>query len=558
MIPTKIIKPAPSAYQYQLLIGRLLEQPLRYKPDAEIVYRDKSRYTYRDLYKRVSRLSNLLTGTLGIKAGETVGIIDYDSHRFLEGYFAIPMTGAVLHTINFRHSDEEILYAINLAEDKVIFCHKDLFPLLEKLRDRIPSLEKIVLVTDENSERINSLPHEGEYETLLSRQKEEYDFPNFDENSIATLFFTTGTTGLPKAVYFSHRQLVLHTLALISTLGAMNSVTKITTDDVYMPITPMFHVHAWGMPYIATFLGMKQVYPGKYEPGELLRLKREEKVTVSHGVPTLLQMIVSHPDVSKTDLSGWKMVVGGSDLPRGLAKKILSLGINAITGFGMSETGPAISLSYLDKKILSEENEDEQTELRLKAGRPVHFSDVKIRNEAGEFLAHDGVTSGELVVRSPWTTGGYYKDSNHGEELWKDGYLHTGDIGTIDPNGVITIVDRIKDLVKSGGEWVSSSELESLISSYNGIEEVAVIAAPDEKWTEHALAIIVPKPNEKIDEKELSSYLKQFVSSGKIKSFAIPKEYRFVPGLPKTSAGKIDKKRLRASVISPEIPKLIV
>jgi fatty-acyl-CoA synthase len=264
MTNTKIITPTSSAYHYQLLIGHLLEQPLKYKPDAEIVYRDESRYTYVDLYKRASKLANLLMNTLGVNPGETVGIIDYDSNRFLEGYFAIPMIGAVLHTVNFRHSEEEILYAINHAEDKIIFCNRDFFPLLEKLRYRMPDVRKIILLSDDDEKLNTSLKYEGEYETLLSQQKEEYEFPDFDENSVATIFFTTGTTGLPKAVYFSHRQLVLHTLSLTTTLGALNGITKISADDVYMPMTPMFHVHAWGMPYAATYLGMKQVYPGKY------------------------------------------------------------------------------------------------------------------------------------------------------------------------------------------------------------------------------------------------------------------------------------------------------
>lgn len=548
MITTKIISPAPSDYQYQLLIGRILEQALKYKPDAEIVYRDLSRYTYLDLYKRVSRFANLLTGPLGAKPGETIGILDYDSHRFLEAYFAIPMTGAVLHTINFRHSEEEILYAINHAEDRIIFCHKDFLPLLEKLRDRMPGVRKIVMLKDDHKDLSTSLAYDGEYETMLSGQKEEYKFPDFDENSVATIFFTTGTTGLPKAVYFSHRQLVLHTIGLITTLGALNGLIKISTDDVYMPITPMFHVHAWGMPYIATYLGMKQVYPGKYEPAMLLQLKQTEKVTVSHGVPTLLQMICSHPDADKTNLRGWKVVCGGSDLPRGLAKKILSLGINVIAGYGMSETCPAIALTYLDSQMMNDLSEDENIDLRLKAGKPIHFSEVKLRNEAGEFIPHDGISSGEIVVRSPWAVEAYYNDPERSEELWKGGYLHTGDIGTIDKNGIITVIDRKKDLIKSGGEWVSSSLLESLISSYDGVEEVAVIGTPDEKWTERPLAVIVPKLNEIVNKKGLIQHLQEFVSSGKIKSFAIPRDYYFVSGLPKTSAGKIDKKKLKARI----------
>jgi fatty-acyl-CoA synthase len=548
MLPTKIIAPTASDYRYQLLIGRILEQPLKYKPDAEIVYRDLSRYTYPDLYKRVARFANLLTGPLAVQPGETIGVLDYDSHRYLESYFAIPMTGAVLHTINFRHSENEIVYAINHAEDAVIFCHKDFIPLLEKLRDRLPQVRKIVLLTDDGPGEHSSLPYENEYETLLSQQQPVYEFPDLDENSAATLFFTTGTTGLPKAVYFSHRQLVLHTLGITTTLGALNGVTKISTDDVYMPITPLFHVHAWGMPYAATYLGMKQVYPGKYEAAELLQLKRTEQVTVSHGVPTLLQMICSHPDADKTDLTDWKMVCGGSDLPRGLAKKLLSLGINVIVGYGMSETGPAIALSYLDKEMMNTLNEEEQLEFRLKAGKPIHFSEVRLRNDAGEFMPHDGIASGEIVVRSPWAVAAYYKDAERSEELWKGGYLHTGDIGTIDKNGNITIIDRKKDVIKSGGEWVSSSLLESLISSYEGVMEVAVVAEPDEKWTERPLALIVPMPNETIDEKKLIQHLQQFVTAGKIKAFAIPTDYHFVSGLPKTSTGKIDKKKIKVQI----------
>src|SRR6266542_3643035 len=485
MITTKIITPAHSAYSYQLLISRILEQPLKYKPNTEIVYRNISRYTYKDLYKRVSKLANLLTEHLAVKPGETVAIVDYDSHRYLEGYFAIPMIGAVLHTINFRLSSEEILYTINHAEDKVIFCHKDFLPLLENLQDKMQTVNKIVVTSDDDKEVVSSIKHEGEYEALLSRQKEEYKFPDFDENSIATIFFTTGTTGLPKGVYFSHRQLVLHTLGLTTTMGAMDSTVKINLTD-------------------------------------------------------------------------WKMISGGSALPKGLAKKVLSLGINVIIGYGMSETCPVISLSYLDKQIMNSLNDDEKIDMRLKAGIPIHLSDVKLRNDAGEFVANDGMSQGEVVVRAPWTTTGYYNDPKHSEELWKDGYLHTGDIARIDKAGVITITDRKKDVIKSGGEWVSSLLVENLLSSYHGITEVAVVAIPDDKWIERPLAVVVPKPNENITRENLNQHLQQFVDSGKIKSFAIPKEYLFVAELPMTSAGKIDKKKIRASISQNRDIKLIL
>lgn len=546
MIKTKIIAPTPSSYRYQLLIGHILEQSLKYRPNGEIVYRDISRYTYKDLYKRISRFANLLTWHLAIKPGDTVAVIDYDSHRFLEAYFAIPMIGAVMHTINFRLSSEEILYTINHAEDQVIFCHKDFLPLLEVLQDKLQTVRSIVAMSDNDDVFVSSLNLNGEYETLLGKQKEEYNFPDFDENSVATIFFTTGTTGLPKAVYFSHRQVVLQTLALTTTLGAMNSVVRISSDDVYMPITPLFHVHAWGFPFVATYLAMKQVYPGKYEPAMLLNLKQNEKVTISHGVPTILQMICSHPNADKIDLTDWKMICGGSALPRGLATKVLSLGINVILGYGMSETCPVISFSYINKQILDSLSEDEKIDMRLKAGIPIHLSEVKLRNAAGEFVDSDGVSQGEVVVRSPWTVDGYYNDPARSEELWKDGYLHTGDIASIDKDGVITVTDRIKDVIKSGGEWVSSSLVESLLSSCYGVMEVAVVATPDEKWIERPLAIVVPIPGKSITAEILNQHLQQFVVSGKIKSIAIPKEYRFVSEMPKTSAGKIDKKKIRA------------
>jgi len=548
MIATKIITPTPSAYSYQLLIRRILEQPLMFNSRAEIVYRNVSRYTYNDLYKRVSKLANLLTVRLAINPGETVGFIDYDSHRFLEGYFAIPMIGAVLHTINFRLSSEEILYTINHAEDKLIFCHRDFLPLLEKMQDKMKNI-RIVVIGDGQEGFASSINHEGEYEALMSPQMEEYEFPDFEEDSIATMFFTTGTTGLPKAVYFSHRQLVLHTMALTTTLGTMNSVVTISSDDVYMPITPIFHSHAWGLPYVATFLAMKQVYPGKYEAAMLLKLQHEEGVTISHGVPTILEMICDHPDANKKNINDWKMICGGSALPKGLAKRALSLGINVITGYGMSETCPIISLSDPYKKIMADLGDEEKVDTRLKAGKPIHFSDVRLMNDAGEFVANDGLSQGELVVRSPWAVGGYYKDPVGSEELWKDGYLHTGDIGVISNDGVIDITDRMKDVIKSGGEWVSSALIESLLSTYPGITEVAVVAMPDEKWMERPMAVLVSNKNETITANDLNQYLRQFVNNGKLKSFAMPKEYRFVSELPRTSAGKIDKKKIRTNVV---------
>ncbi|RIJ37445.1 fatty acid--CoA ligase [Pontibacter oryzae] len=550
MATPRILPPTPEAHQSQLLIGSILEQSLKYEPDREIVYRDISRITYRELNKRVARLANLLTNHLEVAQGQTVAFLDYDSHRYLEGYFAIPMVGAVLHMINFRLSPEEILYTINHAEDAVIFCHQDFLPILEALQGRMEMVKKIVLLSDSGAEATSPLPLEGEYEKLLLNQPDSYTFPDLPEDAIATTFYTTGTTGLPKGVYFSHRQLVLHTFGLATALGAMDNAVKIGSNDVYMPITPMFHVHAWGFPYLATFLGMQQVYPGRYEPAMLLQLVLKEKVTISHCVPTILQMLVNSPQVKSFNLTNWKVVIGGSALPRGLAMAAMGLGIEVITGYGMSETCPVLSLTYLNKKTMAHLTEDQEADLRIKTGRPIQMVDLRLMNEEGQFLPNDGKSTGEIVVRAPWLTQGYYKDEERSLELWKHGYLHTGDIATIDPDGVITITDRKKDVIKSGGEWISSLLLESLISQHPDVQETAVVAVPDQRWQERPLALVVAKPDTSITDQDLIRHMEQFSDSGKISHYAVPKQFRFVTEIPKTSVGKIDKKRIKKELAS--------
>ena len=299
----------PSAYNYQLLIKHLLRTPLIYAPGQEIIYRDLMRYTYADLGKRVARLANSLTG-LGVRQGDTVAIMDWDSHRYLECFFAVPMMGAVLHTINIRLSAEQLVYTINHAEDDIILVNEEFLPLLAGVRDQLSTVKKIVLISDSGNEPKTTLTIDAEYEALLTGQPDTYDFPDFSEDTMATTFYTTGTTGLPKGVYFSHRQLVLHTYGLMPTLCAIKSQANIGSDDVYMPMTPMFHVHAWGMPYLMTLLGAKQVYPGRYEPEMLLRLINTEKVTFSHCVPTIMNMLLISPSIKKVDLKGLKVIIG--------------------------------------------------------------------------------------------------------------------------------------------------------------------------------------------------------------------------------------------------------
>jgi fatty-acyl-CoA synthase len=312
----KLIPKTPSAYEYPLLIKNILPTPLTYFPDREIVYRDKMTYTYVELNRRVQRLANTLEA-LGVKQGDTVAVMDWDSHRYLECFFAVPMMGAVLHTINIRLSPEQLIYTINHAEDDVILVNADFLPLLAAVKDQMKTVKKIVLLTDDEANPDTPVNLEGEYEHLLAAAASEYDFPDFDENAMATTFYTTGTTGLPKGVYFSHRQIMLHTYGLMSGLCAYESQASLNSGDVYMPMTPMFHVHAWGIPYLCTMLGTKQVYPGKYEPEMLLKLIVSQNVTFSHCVPTIIHMLVSSPVIKKLDLSRWKVVIGGSALSRG-------------------------------------------------------------------------------------------------------------------------------------------------------------------------------------------------------------------------------------------------
>ncbi|MFW5936715.1 MAG: fatty acid--CoA ligase [Desulfosalsimonas sp.] len=544
-VQTRKINPTPSAYPYQLLIKHLLTTPLIYSPEQEIVYRDQCRYTYAEFGRRVAKLAGGLE-SLGVRPGQTVAVMDWDSHRYLECFFAVPMTGAVLHTINIRLTSEQLIYTINHAEDEVLLVNREFLPMLEAVKHRFETVKKIVLLSDEPGAPETDLVLDAEYETLLAGSKDTYDFPDFDENSVATTFYTTGTTGLPKAVFFTHRQLVLHTYAIMATYSAYHCQAKLDSADVYMPMTPMFHVHAWGVPYLMTLLGAKQVYPGRYEPDKLLALVEAEKVTFSHCVPTIMHMLLSAPEADKTDLSGWKVIIGGAALPRGLAEAAMERGINIYAGYGMSETCPVLTVANLKPHMLGWDTKDQLT-YRCRTGLPVPNAYVEIADADGNFLPHDGKTTGEVIVRTPWLTAGYLKDPEKSEQLWENGWLHTGDIGFIDTEGYLQITDRLKDVIKTGGEWVSSLTLEDIISQHPAVSETAVIGIPDEKWGETPMALVVLNREHagKVSEDELRDHCAQFVGRGVIPKYGIPKQIEFVDEIAKTSVGKLDKKVLR-------------
>lgn len=526
---------------YQLLIKHILQTPAIRNPNQEIVYKDKLRFTYKKLHQRVAQVANLLT-KMGIKKGDTVAVMDYDSHRYLELYFAIPMLGAILHTINVRLSSEQILYTIDHAGDDILILHSDFLPTVELIKGKIDTVKEYILINEDDIQVDSSLKFYGEYEALLKNQKKEFNFPDFDENTIATTFYTTGTTGFPKGVYFSHRQLLLHTLGSLSSLNASIEQGSFHANDVYMPITPMFHVHAWGLPYVATMLGVKQVYPGKYIPELLLDLIQKEGVTFSHCVPTILHMLLASPKIQKMDLSGWKVMIGGATLPKAMCKQILELGIDAFTGYGMSETCPILSVAKLSKEEL-ELGIQEQTELRVKTGKPLALVETKIVDENMNEVLKDAQATGEIVVRAPWLTQGYFKDEKNSQALWRGGYLHTGDVANIDEKGFIKITDRTKDVIKVGGEWISSLELEDIIHQHPSISEVAVIAVEDDRWGERPLALVVLK--QESTEKEILRFTKEFIKKGIMARESMLLKVQIVENLDKTSVGKINKRVLR-------------
>ncbi len=541
-MPEQLIDRTASAHYHSLLIKNLLDNPVRQFPDQEIVYGDFKRQTYRETRERIGRLASGLAG-LGVKRGDTVAVMDWDSHRYLECFFAVPMMGAVLHTINVRLSPEQILYTINHAEDDIILINTEFLPILESIRDRIEPVKKLVLLDDTGQPPATRLDISTEYEDLLAAGDPGYKFPDFSEETRATTFYTTGTTGLPKGVYFSHRQLVLHTLATGAALQGTGQ-GRFNHDDVYLPITPMFHVHAWGIPYVATMLGVKQVYPGRYVPEQLLRLIQRENATFSHCVPTILQMLLSSPQVDHTDLSRWKVIIGGAALPKALAKQARDRGVDIFAAYGMSETCPILVFAQL-KPHMQDWDEERQLEIRCKTGLPIPMVDLRIVDEELNDLPHDGVSQGEIVVRSPWLTQGYLKDPRASEALWRGGYLHTGDIGVIDGEGYLKITDRLKDVIKTGGEWISSLELEDLILKHPAVVEAAVVGIPDPKWGERPLALVVAKPGQTVDEAAIRAWLQDFAEKGIISKWGIPDRVLFVDGIPKTSVGKLNKKAMR-------------
>lgn len=543
---------AQEAYGFPLIIKQLLNRAKIASKDQTISYADKVTYTYAEFFKRVNRLANVIKD-MRLQAGDVVAVMDWDSHRYLEAYFAVPMSGMILQTVNVRLAEDKVLYTINHSKPKALLLNAEFEPMAKNYRHEAPSIEKIIWLDDaqygENdtkTEQANMPDYvEGEYEAMLAAASDEFDFPDFDENTIATTFYTSGTTGDPKGVFFTHRQIVLQTLSstLASALSAEGQGARY--NDVYMPMTPLFHVHAWCWPYGATMIGLKQVYPGRYVSEVLVDLIEQHKVTLSHGVPTILQMLIKEMATRGRKFNGLKLSVGGSKLNEALAEAAIESGIEFISGFGMSESCPVLArMAFGDQT--STMTTTEQINYRCLSGSPIMLVSMELWDANGKSLPMDGESTGELVVRAPWLTQSYFKNPDAGDELWRGGWMHTQDIACITADGTLKITDRLKDVIKSGGEWVSSLEVENILSFHPCVAEVAVIGVADEKWGERPLALVVLKPDHTdIKAEDILALGHQAVEKGYLPKYGVPSEIKFLVEMPKTSVGKLDKKKMR-------------
>lgn len=535
-------------YAFPLLIKQLLVTPIAQRSHKEIIYRDRVRYGYPTLVERVSRLGSALS-RLGVGEGSTVAVLDWDSHRYLEAYFAVPMLGATLMKTNIRLSPEQVAYTLDHSEADTLLLNVDFVPLIQQIRALLPRVKRFICLTD-GGQIPASLEWAGEYEALLAAADPGHEFPDFDENTRATLFYTTGTTGQPKGVYFSHRQIVLHSLVVLATVSQAAENGQFSRNDVYMPLTPMFHAHAWGYPYIATMCGLKQVYPGRYETSMLLDLVKREGVTFSHCVPTVLHMVLNAPEARGANFNRWKIVIGGSALSRALCKEALSHNIDVYCGYGMSESCPLLSIAQIKSDLVEhiadpEARLEREIDIRVGAGIPGMLVQVQVVDSEMRPVPVDGASVGEVVARALHLTQGYLKNPEASAALWKDGWMHTGDIGRFDEEGYLHLVDRAKDVIKSGGEWISSIALEDAISQHPAVDEVAVIGVADPKWGERPLALVVPRAGAAVDADKLRKHLSVLAERGVISKYAIPDRFLLVDQIEKTSVGKLNKKRLR-------------
>jgi fatty-acyl-CoA synthase len=524
----------------QLTLDTILDRAVDLFPDRELVTKlpDGSvhRYTYADAYDRICQLAGALDD-LGLEAGDRVGVVATNHYRHLELYFGPACSGRSIHMCNMRLPDHHFVHTIDDAEDRVIFVDPGLVEKVEANADELETVEQYVVLDDEVPE--TDLEPVTDYESLLSGQSTDYEWPDIDEDAEYGMCHTSGTTGLPKGVPYTHRAMYLHSL-----MCGHTDAIGVGQDDVVLPVVPMFHANGWGTPYAATFVGAKQVFPSVHtDPESIAHLIAEEDVTFSAGVPTIwLEMaeyIDENPEVDISNID--RLTVGGSAPPESLIRKYdEEYDAPIIQGWGMTETSPLGTLSTLRKEVAGLPS-DERYAYQAKAGLPVPGMKTRIIDDDGAEVPPDGETMGELQVRSPWVTDRYHDRPDENETAFTDdGYLRTGDIATRDEQGYVDVVDRDKDVIKSGGEWISSVQLENELIAHEAVSEATVIGVDHEKWQERPLACVVVREGAEVTDDELEAHLAETFPS-----WWLPDEYRFVDEIPKTSTGKFDKKRLR-------------
>ncbi|HEY2702802.1 MAG TPA: long-chain fatty acid--CoA ligase [Candidatus Dormibacteraeota bacterium] len=522
-----------------LTITDILRRGAQVYPESQVVSFEgegSRRGTFAEVAERAARLAGALK-RLGIQSGDRVGTLSWNHQEHLEAYLAVPCMGAVLHTLNLRLNPDQLAYVINHAEDRVILVDASLVPLLAKIRSDLTTVEHLILVGEGDASALG----DGvlDYEDLLAAESPEYDWPELGEKTAAAMCYTTGTTGAPKGVVYSHRSICLHSLA---EWGAFS----LKEADRALVIVPMFHVNAWGIPYTAFMLGADLLMPGRFlQPEPLCRFIQAERPTFAAGVPTIWQGVLQHIEAHPADLTSMKTIIcGGSAVPRSLMERFeKNHGLRIIQAWGMTETSPIGAIAIPPRGVPPEEEMD----WRSKTGRVVAGVRLRIVDDSGKVQPWDGESVGEIEVRGPWIAASYFKDP--APDKFHDGWLRTGDVGCVDSRGFIQITDRSKDVIKSGGEWISSVALETMLIGHPDVLDAAVIAVPDQRWDERPLASVVLKPGSTTTPEDLREFI-----AGQVAKFWVPERWAVVDEIPKTSVGKYDKKVLRAMYADGKLP----
>ena len=536
--------------QQSLLISSLIEFANRHHGDGEVVSRrvegDIHRYTWADVANRSRQMANALDG-LKLAQGARVATLAWNGYRHLELYFGVSGSGRVLHTLNPRLHPDQVVWIANHAEDEILCFDMTFLPLVQAVHAKCTTIKRWVAMCDEDKLPTDSgIPNLSSYESMIAGQSRDYTWPQLDENTASSMCYTSGTTGNPKAALYSHRSTLLHAYA-----AALPDVMCISARDSILPVVPMFHVNAWGIPYSAAMTGAKLVFPGPALDGKsIYELIEAEKVTFAAGVPTVWQMLLSHMKPNALNFSSLKRtVIGGSACPPAMIDAFReSYGVDVLHAWGMTEMSPLGTLCTLKNKHL-DLPEEAQMKLRLKQGRSIFGVDMKIVNEAGESLPHDGKTYGDLLVKGPWIIREYYKQEGPSPLL--DGWFPTGDVATIDEDGFMQITDRSKDVIKSGGEWISSIDIENIAMAHPEILMAACIGMPHPKWDERPVVCVVKKPGAELSAADLLKFYE-----GKTAKWQIPDDVIFVDAIPLGATGKILKTKLRTQLAEYKLPNL--